>query len=362
MAPYEATRSSAPREGRAVVLGGGLAGLLATRVLADWFEEVMIIEGHNRPVVQPGLPQMLSDAARTQLDQLFTELSSELVADGAAVAVRPSEPRSTTASMPGAERADARLQFTRKFIHSHMSRRLDSCDGVVIQDGCDAVGLVSGRGRCVGVHVMPRSRSAAVRTIRADLVVDAMGAGSRLCLWVDDLWRAQIPSDQQMITHYASRLYQLRSGSLPATITIDLGPDHPYRAAVVAVENGQYVVAVAGPNSPPCDSDQFDQLLRNLLPHQVAATIADGQPAGPLIISASAGVRRHFDSADRLPPNVVAVGGSLCSLDPLEGRGFEAAVLEAGVLWRLLGEPHPYADNGQSIELSRRYFRRLVSV
>jgi hypothetical protein len=174
-------------------------------------------------------------------------------------------------------------------------------DGMVMLGGCDAVGLVSDRERCAGVHVLPRSRSAAARTIPADLVIDAMGAGSRLYPWVDDLWRIQVPSDQQMITRYASRLYQLSAGSLPAATIIALRSAQPYCAAVMAVENGQYVVTIADPNIPPCDSEEFDELLRDLLPQQVAAALARGQPAGPVIMSASARIRRRFDDADRLP-------------------------------------------------------------
>lgn len=55
--------------------------------------------------------------------------------------------------------------------------------------GCDAVGLVGQADRCVGVQVLSQSPSAAVRTIPAELVVDAMGAGSRLRLWLADIWR-----------------------------------------------------------------------------------------------------------------------------------------------------------------------------
>ena len=63
-----------------------------------------------------------------------------------------------------------------------------------------------------------------------------------------------------------------------------------------------------------------------------------------------------------MPPNVVALGDSLCILDPLEGRGFEAAVLEASLLSQLLSMQHPYADNGQSSELSRRYFGAAAKI
>jgi hypothetical protein len=232
-------------------------------------------------------------------------------------------------------------------------------------NACDAVGLISDRQRCVGVHILPRSRSAAARTIPAELVVDAMGAGSRLCLWMEESWRIHIPCDRQMITQHASRLYRPRGGLRLPSMIIDLRPAHPYRTAFTVVENDQYVVTVAGPNSPRVDAEEFDKLLRDLLPQQVAAAVVASRPAGPVIISASAQIRRHFDQTERLPSNVVALGGSLCSLDPHKGRGFEGfavAILEAGVLWQLLCEPHPYATNGQPSELPRRYFRAAAKI
>ena len=84
------------RSGQAVVLGGGMAGMLAARVLADTFEQVTIIERHtqdvadsmesrtqdDRPGAAPALAQVLSERARP-LERLFPDLSTELMADGA---------------------------------------------------------------------------------------------------------------------------------------------------------------------------------------------------------------------------------------------------------------------------------------
>ena len=44
-----APQATSDRHGRAVVLGGGMAGMLAARVLADTFEQVTIIERHDSP-------------------------------------------------------------------------------------------------------------------------------------------------------------------------------------------------------------------------------------------------------------------------------------------------------------------------
>ncbi len=166
------------RSGHAVVLGGGMAGMLAAGVLADTFEQVTVIERHahdlagstgsgpqdDRPGAAPALAQVLSERARPQLERLFPHLSAELTTDGAAI-VLPFSQRPTTASVSGVDRGGARLQFTQRFIKRHLSRRLISLDAIAALHGCDAVGLVSDGGRCIGVQILPRSQSAAARSI-----------------------------------------------------------------------------------------------------------------------------------------------------------------------------------------------------
>jgi 2-polyprenyl-6-methoxyphenol hydroxylase-like FAD-dependent oxidoreductase len=196
-----------------------MAGMLAARVLADTFDQVTIIERHahdlvgstgsgsqdDRPGARLALAQVLSERARPQLERLFPDLSAELTADGAAMVPSSSQPRPTTGSDLGADRVGARLQFTQRFIQRHLSRRLTSLDTVATLHGCDAVGLVSEGGRCVGAQILPRTHSAAARSIPADLVVDAMGTGSRLCIWLDDIWHIRVATEQEQITsHYAT--------------------------------------------------------------------------------------------------------------------------------------------------------------
>ena len=179
-------------KGHAVVLGGGIAGMLAAGVLADYFELVMIIERHVRDSVGaaaatpasdrstiPAAPaEILSKATQGQLERLFPGLSAELSADRA---------------VPGPR---ARLQFSQWSIEHHLVRRLTGVDNVVSLVGCDAAGLIRDGERCVGARVLPRTRSAAVRTVPAELVVDAMGAGSRLCLWLADTWDTRVPIER----------------------------------------------------------------------------------------------------------------------------------------------------------------------
>jgi 2-polyprenyl-6-methoxyphenol hydroxylase-like FAD-dependent oxidoreductase len=363
---------------QAVVLGGGPAGMLAARVLSDTFEQVTIIERHahdvavstgsesqdDRPSAAPALAQVLSERARPELERLFPDLSAELTADRAAIVVPFSGPRPTTASEPGEDRDGTRLQFTQRFIQRHLSRRLTSVDAIATLHGCDAVGLVNEGGRCVGVRILPRSHSAAARSIHADLVVDAMGTGSRLCVWLDDIWRIRVPSEWEQITApYASRAYRLPAGSLPDAVVLDHRSAYPYRAVVMAVEDGNHLVTVACPGRSPLTGDQFNELVSTLVPPTVATAIAGGRPLGPMSAATPARIgRRRFDRARHLPGGIVALGGSMCSFDPFYAQDFDVAVLEAATLGGILRDQHRYRDGSHSIELPRRYFHAVMEI
>jgi 2-polyprenyl-6-methoxyphenol hydroxylase-like FAD-dependent oxidoreductase len=85
------TRSSAVASNTAVVIGGSLAGLLAARVLAERFDQVIIVERDSFPdeaVFRKGVPQsrhlhlLLARGAQI-LDGLFPGFLKELEAEGA---------------------------------------------------------------------------------------------------------------------------------------------------------------------------------------------------------------------------------------------------------------------------------------
>ncbi len=85
------TRSSAVASNTAVVIGGSLSGLLAARVLAERFDEVIIVERDSFPdeaVFRKGVPQsrhlhlLLARGAQI-LDGLFPGFLKELEAEGA---------------------------------------------------------------------------------------------------------------------------------------------------------------------------------------------------------------------------------------------------------------------------------------
>jgi hypothetical protein len=186
-----------------------------------------------------------------------------------------------------------------------------------------------------------------------------MGAGSRLCVWLDDIWRIRIPIEREQITApYASHVHRLPAGSLPDAVVLDPRPAHPNQTVTMAVEDGNYLVTVACPGRSQPTGNQINDLVSALVPPTVATAIAGSRPVGPASAATSARIgRRRFDRVRHLPAGLVALGGSVCSFDPCYGHDFDVAVLEAAALGRILGDQHQHGDGAHSIELTQRYFR-----
>ena len=80
--------------GRTVVMGGSISGMLAARVLADFFDEVIIVEADDpsydknarKRVPQGQHSHVLLQAGQQVLERLFPNLINELIEDGSVVA------------------------------------------------------------------------------------------------------------------------------------------------------------------------------------------------------------------------------------------------------------------------------------
>jgi glycine/D-amino acid oxidase-like deaminating enzyme len=76
---------------RAIIIGGGIAGLLAARVLSDHFDQVTIVDRDRLPEgpeFRKGVPQAhhthyLMIRGRMILEQLFPGFEAEMIAAGA---------------------------------------------------------------------------------------------------------------------------------------------------------------------------------------------------------------------------------------------------------------------------------------
>src|ERR1700730_13661154 len=181
---------------RAVVLGASMGGLLAARVLADFYGTVTVVERDvlpEDPATRRGVPQgrhvhvLLARGAQI-LDELFPGILHELVADGAPVwddgelsklhlSFGGHERRRSgrTARHPGAL---AVYMPGGPFLECHVRRRLQAMSNVTILGAHDAVEVTTtpDRRRVTGVRVV--DSDGAKRELTAEVVMDAMGRGA----------------------------------------------------------------------------------------------------------------------------------------------------------------------------------------
>jgi len=190
---------------RAVVLGASIGGLLAARVLANFYSNVTVVERDALPdvpvarrgVPQGALPHLPTARGARILDELFPGFLDELVAGGARVwkdgdlsrlSIAFGGHRLLSAGTIPQPNSLVTYFLSRPFLEYSVRERVRAMSNVQILDGHDAVRLIATRdhGRVIGV-VVARRTSGAETTMAADLVVDATGRGSRAPVFLDEL-------------------------------------------------------------------------------------------------------------------------------------------------------------------------------
>lgn len=190
----------------AVVLGGGIAGLFAARILADHYAAVTVVERDRLSAAETkrrGTPQSqhshgLLMRAADIAESRFPGLIDELITDGAKAVSAFDDFRAIFFGnvLYRAELDRTSVAASRPFLESHVRARVSALPNVTIWDDAVVAELVASDTGVGGVRLMRRETEGAPEPVRADLVVDAMGRGSRAGAWLESLGYPRPREDQ----------------------------------------------------------------------------------------------------------------------------------------------------------------------
>ncbi len=346
---------SAKRFDHAVVIGSGIAGLVTSRVLADHFRRVTLLERDAAPPdagPRPGVPQGrhfhgLLPGGLLALAELFPGFPQELQAAGSLLPgpdefyfFRPEGKSYALGAYMPTPRPDDGQRFvyvqSRGLLEHCVRRRVAALDNVDLRYAARVEDITAEGKRVTGVKV-----AHAPEPIPADLVIDAMGRGGKTLQWLDRLgFERPVQNVVNCDFAYTSVLMRPRAPDVFTDVGFFVMSSPTKRGGgLVRLENGAWLASVGGRHGdyPPRDLPGFiafaestgEPLFRELL----AQADAVSEPASYRFEQS---VRRRFEQLEHFPDGLLPIGDSISHFNPLYGQGMSAACRQAMALRRNL--------------------------
>ncbi|OMC09979.1 oxidoreductase [Mycobacterium sp. SP-6446] len=362
--------SAANTRNHAVVIGASIAGLCAARVLSDCYGAVTLYERDELPSVPANratVPQdrhlhMLMARGAIEFENLFPGLLKDMVAAG--VPMLENRPDCIYLGAAGhvlGTGSTLRDEFTayvpsRPHLEWQLRRRVEDLDNVkIVRRSVAEPRFEPARQRVTGVLLDPADRQAGEpEFVRADLVVDAAGRGTRLPVWLSQ-WGYARPTEEivDIGINYATHQFRIPDGLIAEKVVVaGASHDESLGLGMLCYEDRTWVLTTFGvaDAKPPRTFPEMLALADKLLPDHFTDALARAEPLGePAFHAFPASRWRRYDKLDRFPAGIIPFGDAVASFNPTFGQGMTMTSLQAGHLRRALQFP----DSELAAELNR---------
>jgi flavin-dependent dehydrogenase len=354
-------------ENKAIVIGDGIAGLMAARVLCNHFDQITVVERDVYPnYIGPrnGTPQsnhahvLLTKGKQVLLD-LFPGLERNLLARGAhrIDLIADARFRLATGWALNFDSKMITLACTRQLLEYSIREEVrTNFPNIEFIENTVVTGLLlaeikddSKRRTVNGIKTVHRGVESETKNMYAKLIVDASGRNSVTPKWLEDLGlgrpketkinsyigystrRFKIPPSRRM--YYNSNNQYLSDWK--AMIIFTNPPENPRMGVIYPVEGNNWLVGLLGIGKtyPPVKEQEFMKYIQDLEVTDFYDAIKDAKPISQIYGYREKGSRYyHYEAMKNWPENFIVLGDSVCAFNPLYGQGVTVAAIAATIL------------------------------
>jgi flavin-dependent dehydrogenase len=333
----------------AIIIGGGISGKLAARVLSDHYKEVILLERDQEPTgpsPRKGAPQgehlhALLHAGEYGLEELFPGITENFYHSGAVKI-------NSTIDLAWFHHGAWKVRYdggysttlqTRPHLEWHIEEYIKRIPNVFVQYDQVVQDFLYNEEEHVISGVQLKDQS-----VLADLVIDASGVSSLTSSWLNK--RGILVPDEKMEINlsYISKQFKLsdhQERDWKIKMVYPKPPHEKMGGTISKVEGNRYIVTLMGYHNVMNDKDvvkseeHFIEIAKKLPKQDIYQEIKNATPLSKTsIYRIPQIIWKRFDKV-KLPKGLLLIGDTICRIDPVFGQGMSIAILEALALQKL---------------------------